>query len=507
MKQALFIAMFLLATGAMLADTHYVAVNGSCANHSSPLGDSFVSCADSITAGCTEAKPCCEINDGYNAASDGDTIEIHHGTYQDGVNYTDSSGNYGWIGSTWSLRIATDNLSFTTGSGDTATMDLQNSVNGAIVVESDGVTITATISAINPKVETGGNRYGLFQTWSAGAVSDLTVSNFSADIPTAGHAGSISTNFCFNIMSADNVDLNGNTCTGGWDFALRWIDGKGTTGGLFRNNTVTGNGRGGGAEAQRGFLLQGNHSSSSAILAVYNNTLIQDAINTSMGIYARENTWKLRMFNNIFNGVGTCLYLQDEPCRDSCDWPDEDSYFFNTTCIANANEDLKGVHSQNYTLINVVNVVFDSYDYGIDTDNTDAAEDSGSCTGVDDCSDNGHSDTLRTNANSDFHYNNVYDYTAVSDPDPTTGIDVSNTVTGDPNPDGSGKLQAGSAAIGAGTNNPLGQGADTCSFTVGSVTVDCSIDIDGDNRGSSWDIGADEFSGDETPPRRILITN
>ena len=49
--------------------------------------------------------------------------------------------------------------------------------------------------------------------------------------------------------------------------------------------------------------------------------------------------------------------------------------------------------------------------------------------------------------------------------------------------------------IGAGFNNPLAQGADVCSITLwtGHV-IDCSVDYEGDNRGSVWDIGADEFA-------------
>jgi hypothetical protein len=68
------------------------------------------------------------------------------------------------------------------------------------------------------------------------------------------------------------------------------------------------------------------------------------------------------------------------------------------------------------------------------------------------------------------------------------------------------KLAAGSTLIDAGTNDPLGQGANTCRISAadGMVefpggSIDCTIDRDGDDRTNaavSWDIGADEYDGD-----------
>jgi hypothetical protein len=55
-------------------------------------------------------------------------------------------------------------------------------------------------------------------------------------------------------------------------------------------------------------------------------------------------------------------------------------------------------------------------------------------------------------------------------------------------------LLSGSILIAAGTNNPIGQGANVCSLTMWSGhVVDCSVDYNGDDRGGTWDIGADEF--------------
>ncbi len=62
------------------------------------------------------------------------------------------------------------------------------------------------------------------------------------------------------------------------------------------------------------------------------------------------------------------------------------------------------------------------------------------------------------------------------------------------------RLPAGSVLIDKGTNNPLGQGPGKCAITLWQGhTIDCTKDYDGDPRGGSWDIGADEFNGPVDP--------
>src|SRR5262249_25837712 len=51
-----------------------------------------------------------------------------------------------------------------------------------------------------------------------------------------------------------------------------------------------------------------------------------------------------------------------------------------------------------------------------------------------------------------------------------------------------------SNARGIGTNNPLDQGASTCSIVADGETIDCTTDFQGDARGGSWDAGADQFA-------------
>jgi hypothetical protein len=72
------------------------------------------------------------------------------------------------------------------------------------------------------------------------------------------------------------------------------------------------------------------------------------------------------------------------------------------------------------------------------------------------------------------------------------------------------KLSAGSTLIDAGTNDPLGQGPDTCRVSAADGLVnfpggliDCTLDREGDERigaGGTWDIGADEHDADVSPP-------
>jgi hypothetical protein len=71
-------------------------------------------------------------------------------------------------------------------------------------------------------------------------------------------------------------------------------------------------------------------------------------------------------------------------------------------------------------------------------------------------------------------------------------------------------LRSDSSAIGQGANDPLGQGAGRCSINMQTEfgcndsaaescqPVDCTLDFDGEPRGTSWDIGADEFSDGST---------
>jgi hypothetical protein len=63
------------------------------------------------------------------------------------------------------------------------------------------------------------------------------------------------------------------------------------------------------------------------------------------------------------------------------------------------------------------------------------------------------------------------------------------------------KIGAGSNAIGACTNDPLGQGANVCSLASAGVTIDCSKDSEGDQRsGDAWDCGADQYDADGGGP-------
>ena len=100
----LVVALGLLCVGTVTsAATRYVATGGSCSNHAA-VGSDFVSCANSIAAKCTEAKPCCEFQDGMNAANASDTIEAHHGTYQDNAGWTETMGQYVCTGCSFRSR-------------------------------------------------------------------------------------------------------------------------------------------------------------------------------------------------------------------------------------------------------------------------------------------------------------------------------------------------------------------------------------------------------------------
>jgi hypothetical protein len=53
------------------------------------VGSAFVDCADSATTGCTSGKPCCDIQTALNKATNvGDVVEIHAGTYDGDKSWT-----------------------------------------------------------------------------------------------------------------------------------------------------------------------------------------------------------------------------------------------------------------------------------------------------------------------------------------------------------------------------------------------------------------------------------
>src|SRR5262249_22790142 len=83
-------------------------------------------------------------------------------------------------------------------------------------------------------------------------------------------------------------------------------------------------------------------------------------------------------------------------------------------------------------------------------------------------------------------------------PEADTSVDQTGARRGiDPKLDAEGfLLDSTSGAIDRGTNDPLGQGANSCSLNIAGETIDCTKDIQGQSRTADggWDIGADEYS-------------
>jgi hypothetical protein len=232
-------------------------------------------------------------------------------------------------------------------------------------------------------------------------------------------------------------------------------------------------------------------------LYIYNNTIVCTGDNR--GMKTRASTGEYVLFNNVMKGCGTWnSQFQDDTFTNV--------YRFNNSDLDQQVGDANGFHNPPGVFRNFNNSMKDDGSFGNSTSYhegftagdfhgynhwiNDPAESNGYRTytfnpaGTDSgnhiCKD---SDACGANA----AYSDCSNSTSGCDPG-TGGINQTTY-----------KLEAGSVLIDAGTNNPVGQGANTCSFTTLSGTIDCTLDRDGDDRttaGSSWDIGADEYDAD-----------
>lgn len=469
-----------------LAATKYVAKNGSCSNHGS-IGSDFVSCADSRAAGCTAEKPCCTYQDGMQSLSgSGDQLVVHSGTYQDATGYQDTSGSYGPLNARYAARVDVAGVTVRNASGDAPTLDLGTTNHSGILITADDVTVEG-MRIINGAGGTDSFRVAhILVSGSAGTV----IRSNTLEVGTDNHPGTSSGNMCIKLNSCHGFDIDGNTCSGGWDFSIWAYSSQSDGGGVIRNNTQNGNGRNG-VGPQRGIILQalGNHGDSGKIL-VYNNVLHQaDTSGSTFGFYLREIHWEVYLFNNYVEGVNDRgIYFQDDACGGSPQmYHQEEWYIFNNTFVAAAGGGNQGIYWPGCVEGHAKNNIFKGFSAGTQL--------RGECP-LEICS--SRDDNQRSPSNSHFTHDLCEDHSACVHH--VSGGDVfqSDLETSVPSAlDEQGWLTIDSGAIDQGTDNPIGQGADQCLLTVGAITVDCTRDIHGDSRtvDSGWDIGMDEFTG------------
>ena len=475
------VGLILLMATAAGAATRHVAVNGSCANHGA-AGADFVSCSDSRQAGCTEGKPCCEYQDAMDLTAASDTIEVHHGTFTDGVGFTDN-GTYGRSGATYAIHVNRAGVTLKAASGDTPVLDLRTVMDAGVLISVDNVTVEGLTIRNGNGWTSGGRRLGHITLYNYAGIRNPVLRNNTLTVPS-NHRGTTAEHFCVYARYTSDLLIEGNTCEGGHDFSF-WVHGTADDGDvIIRNNVTIADGRDG-IGTQRGIMLQAlGDPSHTGKIVIYNNRHSQAATSgATYGMYIRELHWDAYVFNNIFEGVQRGINFQDDLCTGvPAEFHRERWFIFNNTFFNGDNG--AGVRWPESVEAQVSNNIFDRFSSGAYMHGSNPAE---VCSPRD--------DVRRSTTNSAFTnalcYNNPACYNMISG----SQIRSADLHGLDPVLNADGFIQSGSGAIGRGNNNPLGQGANVCSVQAIGQNINCTVDIEGESRGTVWDIGADEFNG------------
>lgn len=271
-------------------------------------------------------------------------------------------------------------------------------------------------------------------------------------------------------------------------------------GGTIHDITCVGTGYGG--MDQRAFLLEGmgptDNTALSSVWAMYNIRILQSTAphGYRFGFYPREVGHTVYIWNTFITGEEQAVHTQEDAPTTCHPCASERIFFFNNT-ITNSGE---GLH--NYTCVSVTarNNIFS------DVTNAYYQGSNLNCQAVGGATDENAKVPWDNNLMYKSNGNTCYMifasgptcFNIASPPAPDLAHGTGNIENRNPLLDANGKLLAGSPAIDAGTNNPIGQGPGICLVTDNAGRVsDCSLDIDGNRRGAGngWDIGIDEMTG------------
>lgn len=514
--------------------------DGSCPNHGS-VGVSFNTCAASITAGCTLAQPCCDIQEALDLATgSADIVEVHAGTYDAAIDGTTDVT----IGADTHQVLAVVKAC----AGCTQEED-RRILRGAIISTQDFPTLKGTSST------EGAVWLGLsddLENCKYVTIQSFAVTNFGKNLATnirswvmggteSDHAYTVWDNLTMTALSTADEGETYPWFTFGEAFQGDFDQGHFP---LLKNLTFSDDHRfmhnnTGGADAKckpAGAIIVDTHFNITGPLAGGRTEYM--STQNVCGVWHR-NFYDTHLYTNASSGQQTRAVLGP-------------SFYFNNYFYL----DGRAMHFQNNDANSdwqtwfIFNNTFYGWDAGALTQ--PALFTSGQCDMSDDttatCVNDRGWDTTSRIVNNLYWKNDALDPTQQGTAfaiggshgfsafknnyclNCPNGVETdlgSNVTMGSTNPvNGSGnfptpwlQLSSGSTAMNAaGTNDPLGQGADVCSIDPVALwgcgddnadgtcdtdedcklaevcqVIDCSVDFDGDNRGTNWDIGADQF--------------
>lgn len=507
--------------------------NGSCVNHG-PVGTGWTSCADSAANNCTLGKPCCTIQTALDkATSPGDVVEVHAGTYGASLDGTQrlTMGQDAMIFDilavvqpcascdTEAARRIVRGAVMTT--QDMPALKGNSSTEGAIFIGGEGVNSNANFVTVQSFsiaefsynesgrafVFGGGDAehdYFIFDNITVGSINGGNDLKETYPVFSWGTAFSGANKGDFGIIKNSTLDTNVRLMHNLQSDSHTGCD---TTGFISKNNVY---------RVQAGVTSEfGNDQGVCG--AWYNDYWDLSQQGTTKGrLHSRAIQGPMYRFNNYFRLNGRWAYVQNDSQAKL-----QTYYYFNNTFFVPANGASQPVI---YTA------------GGCEMANVDCGNSAG------------------FSASSRFVNNLFFNETPLDPTESAGGRPIggshgfnayksANYCTGCPagvnnnlgndlaevndfglNESGVSpvpffQLDTGSAMIGAGTNNPLGQGAgvcfidpvanwgcgddngngtcdagEICKSAEACTVIDCSVDFDGDSRGMTWDIGADEFA-------------
>jgi hypothetical protein len=497
-------------------------------------------------------------------SANGDVVLLHHGTYIEATPRTDSSGSctalavntyFAWFPKDGVGKVLTS-TTLRAATGDTPTLNVTQ--NNAILVIRDGATIRGLTLNFTPNQSGDSSQVAAIrlcdvdQTSGDGARTDGTIGSDVSDVDiasdTINYLSTCATCASGNVAieskgGANRITIESNTISGGYDFGLLFRDSYALNGGaIIRNNTFAGTKASSGGGAQRDMILEdlgaepnsdSSNAAQSSIVAIYNNKILRSSYSgTDYAVFLREVAWKVFAWNNVFRSGGIGIWFQDDLCNgkptSTLDhYHDEQYRIFNNTWYPVGGSGVDGVEWNNFNNANFTNNIFKGYTnpmrlksggteyecpsrgccvsgsfagYSCDA-TTNLCNIAGACASLGICRDDSPRGVTTSNANKNVCSNKV---TCQSLASGATPIAETGTIQTDPSLTSDGHLATGSGpVIGGGTNDPLGQGAGLCSVPTWAGSISCATDMDGEPRGVSWDVGADQFGtgGSPTPPQ------